>query len=107
MSEPRTQRSGVSGPAYSAALRARLRRHDAEEPAMSKPRVTVFICTGKECTKAWRRLGNGSPGKWLKRHIEEAGLPYKVTVVKTECMDRCEHAGCLCFQHCRHAAAEY
>src|SRR5262245_62094049 len=76
------------------------------DPAMSKPRVTVFICTGKDCARAWRRFGHGSPGKWLKRHVEEAGLPYKLTIVKTECMDHCENAGCMCFQHDRHAAAE-
>lgn len=59
-------------------------------------RVTVFLCTGKDCVKAWRRLCDGSPKKWLRRQVEDAGLPYKLKVVETECMDRCEHAACLC-----------
>jgi predicted metal-binding protein len=73
---------------------------------MSKTRVTVFVCTGKDCARAWCRLCDGSPGKWLKRHVEASGLPYKLTTVKTECMDRCDHAGCLCFQHGSCAAPE-
>src|SRR5262245_37524303 len=77
-----------------------------KELAMSKTRVTVFICTDKDCAKAWRRLCDGSPGRWLKRQVEAAGLPYKLTIVKTECMDNCEHAGCLCFQRGQHAAPE-
>jgi predicted metal-binding protein len=63
---------------------------------MSKRAVTVFLCTGKDCGKAWRRVCDGSPGKWLKRQVEVAGLPYKLTVVKTECMDRCDQAACVC-----------
>jgi hypothetical protein len=59
-------------------------------------RVTVFLCTGKDCARVWRRSGEGSAKKWLKRHVEEAGLPYKLKVVETDCMDRCEHAACLC-----------
>lgn len=73
---------------------------------MSKTPVTVFLCTGKDCARAWRRLCDGSPGKWLKRHVEAAGLPYKLTVVETECMDRCERAGCFCFLHGRCASLE-
>jgi hypothetical protein len=63
---------------------------------MSKTRVTVFLCTGKDCRKAWARAGAGSPAKWLKRQVEKAGLPYKLHVVQTECMDRCDEAACLC-----------
>ena len=63
---------------------------------MSKTGVTVFVCTGKDCAKAWRRVCDGSPGKWLKRQVEEAGLPYRLTVVKTECLDRCDEAACVC-----------
>lgn len=63
---------------------------------MSKIPLTVFVCTGKECRKAWHHHGIGSVGKWLKRLIEDAGLPYKLRVIKTECMDRCEQAACLC-----------
>src|SRR5262249_23032556 len=66
---------------------------------MSKPVLTVFLCNGKDCRKAWHHLGKDAPGKWLKRHIEEAGLPYKLRVVKTECMDRCDAAACLCAVH--------
>jgi predicted metal-binding protein len=73
---------------------------------MSKPLVHVFLCTGKDCSKAWRRLCDGSPGKWLKRRVEEAGLPYKLNVIKTECMDRCDDAACLCFEHHSQASFE-
>jgi hypothetical protein len=38
-----------------------------------------------------------SPGRWLKHRAEEAGLPYKLKVVKTECMGRCDDAACVCF----------
>src|SRR5438105_81013 len=52
---------------------------------MSKTRLTVFLCQGKDCRKAWKHVsGGGSPGKWLKRRVEEAGLPYKLRIVKTE-----------------------
>jgi hypothetical protein len=64
---------------------------------MSKTSLTVFVCTGKDCTRAWRRVCAGSPGKWLKRQVADAGLPYKLRVVKTECMDRCASAANLCF----------
>jgi hypothetical protein len=50
---------------------------------MSKVPLTVFLCAGKDCARAWRRVCDGSPGKWLKRHAQEAGLPYKLRVVKT------------------------
>ena len=66
---------------------------------MSRIPLTLFLCRGKDCCRAWRRIGTGSPGKWLKRHVEEAGLPYKLKVIKTECMDRCEQAACLCCVH--------
>jgi hypothetical protein len=63
---------------------------------MSKPSVTVFLCTGKDCGRAWRKLTDATPKKWLKRRVEEAGLPYKLRVVETYCQDRCENAACLC-----------
>ena len=64
---------------------------------MSKPRLTVFLCTAKDCCKAWSRAGiEHSPGKWLKHLVKEAGLPYKLDIVKTGCMDHCEQAACLC-----------
>jgi hypothetical protein len=63
---------------------------------MSKTRITLFLCTGKDCRKAWARACPGSPAKWLKRQVEKAGLPYKLNVVETECMDRCAEAACLC-----------
>ena len=66
---------------------------------MSKVPLTVFLCTGKDCARAWRRVCPGSPGKWLKRRVAEAGLPYKLRVVKTECMDRCDDAANLCCVH--------
>jgi hypothetical protein len=66
---------------------------------VSKTTLTVFLCDGKDCHKAWRRWCDGSPGKWLKRQVEAAGLPYKLHIVKTECMDRCEHAANLCAVH--------
>jgi predicted metal-binding protein len=73
---------------------------------MSKPTITVFLCTHKDCSRAWRRVCDGSPGKWLKRQVESAGLPYKLTIVKTDCMDRCDEAACLCFVHGRQASLE-
>lgn len=69
---------------------------------MSKPTLTVFLCAGKDCQKAWHRVCDGSPGKWLKRQLEAAGLPYKLEVIKTDCWDRCRHAANLCLVHgCR------
>src|SRR5258708_37305418 len=73
---------------------------------MSRTSLTVFLCTGKDCTKAWRRWCDGSPGKWLKRRVEEAGLPYKLRIVKTECMDHCDRAACLCCVHGGQAGPE-
>jgi len=73
---------------------------------MSKTHLTVFLCDGKDCHKAWRHVCDGSPGKWLKRHVEAAGLPYKLSVVKTECMDRCKEAANLCLVHDRRARLE-
>ena len=73
---------------------------------MSKTAVTVFLCAGKDCSKAWRHVCDGAPGKWLKHCVEGAGLPYKLKVVKTECMDRCDEAACLCFVHGPAAAFE-
>src|SRR5262249_54011073 len=64
------------------------------QEAMS--RVTVFLCRGKDCSRAWRRVCAGSPRKWLKRQVADAGLPYRLRVVETECMDRCDQAACLC-----------
>ncbi len=66
---------------------------------MSKTSVMVFLCTGKDCRKAWRRVCDEPPRKWIKRQVEESGLPYKLRVVETECMDRCEHAGSVCCVH--------
>jgi hypothetical protein len=71
---------------------------------MSKPVVTVFLCDGKDCARAWKRVCDGSPGKWLKRCVEEAELPYKLNVVWTECMDKCEEAANCCFVHGEAAA---
>jgi hypothetical protein len=62
---------------------------------MSKTRLTLFVCHGKDCRKAWGRVAGGAPGKWLKRQVERAGLPYKLNVVQTSCQDRCEKAACL------------
>ena len=73
---------------------------------MSKTTVTVFLCTGKDCRKAWRRVCDGSPGKWLKQQLAQAGLPYKLHLVKTECMDRCEHAASVCCVHGTSAATQ-
>jgi hypothetical protein len=64
---------------------------------MSKTALTVFLCTRKDCRKAWRRVCDNSPGKWLRRQVADAGLPYKLKIVKTDCMDRCERAANLCF----------
>ena len=71
---------------------------------MSKTSVTVFLCTGKDCVRAWRHVCAHSPGKWLKRQVEEAGLPYKLNVVKTECLDECDDAANVCFVHGETAA---
>jgi hypothetical protein len=64
---------------------------------MGKPKITVFLCTGKDCRKAWHRLGEDAPGKWLKKQVERAELPYKLNVVETGCQDHCDQAACLCF----------
>jgi hypothetical protein len=63
---------------------------------MSKKSLTAFVCTGKDCRKSWHRFITGSPTKWLKKHVEEAGLPVKLHLVQTECMDQCENAAALC-----------
>jgi hypothetical protein len=63
---------------------------------MSKTKLTLFLCDGKDCRRAWGRVAGGSPGKWLKRQVEHAGLPYKLNVVETCCQDRCEDAACFC-----------
>ena len=73
---------------------------------MSKMALTVFLCAGKDCSKAWRRVCDCSPGKWLKHQVEDAGLPYKLKVIKTECMDHCDKAACVCFVHGQVAALE-
>ncbi len=73
---------------------------------MSKTAITIFLCTGKDCTKAWHRVCHGSPGKWLKHQAEAEGLPYKLKIIKTECMDRCEQAACLCCVRDQHACFE-
>ncbi len=73
---------------------------------MSKTSVTVFLCTGKDCRKAWQRVCDDSPGKWLKQQVEEARLPYKLRIVKTECMDRCEHAASVYCVHGECAAIQ-
>jgi hypothetical protein len=62
---------------------------------MSKTKLTLFVCDGKDCRRAWGRVAGSSPGKWLKRQVERAGLPYKLNVVETCCQDRCEEAACL------------
>ena len=64
---------------------------------MSRIPLTVFLCTDKDCAKAWRRICGDSPRKWLKRRFAEAGIPCRLNVVKTDCMDHCEEAACLCF----------
>ena len=35
-------------------------------------------------------------GKMAQGEVEKAGLPYKLHIVKTECMDRCDHAASVC-----------
>jgi hypothetical protein len=73
---------------------------------MGRRALTVFVCNGKDCRKEWGRFCDAAPGKWLKRQAERAGLPYKLRVVETGCMDRCDEAGCLCFVAGRHAGFE-
>ena len=73
---------------------------------MAKRTITVFLCTGKDCHKSWRHVTDGSPGKWLKRQVEAAELPFKLNVVKTECMDRCDQAATVCFVNCSQACVE-
>jgi hypothetical protein len=62
---------------------------------MSKTRLTLFVCNGKDCRRAWDRVAGRSPDKWLKRQVEHAGLPYKLNAVETSCQDHCEDAACL------------
>ena len=64
---------------------------------MGRLPLTVFMCTDKDCAKAWRRICNNSPRKWLKRRFAEAGIPCRLNVVRTDCMDQCERAASLCF----------
>jgi hypothetical protein len=66
---------------------------------MSKPTLTVFVCTSKDCERAWRHVCDGSPRKWIKKRVEAAGLACKLRVVKTDCMDRCEDAANVCLVH--------
>jgi hypothetical protein len=63
---------------------------------MSKTRLTVFLCRGKDCRKAWSRVTDHPPARWLKRQVERAGLPCKLNVVETSCQDGCARAACLC-----------
>lgn len=69
---------------------------------MSKKVVALFVCTGKDCRRAWHKHER-SPAKWVKRYLEDADLPMKVQVVETECMDRCEEAACMCVVHAERA----
>ncbi|MGE3809772.1 MAG: (2Fe-2S) ferredoxin domain-containing protein [Gemmataceae bacterium] len=64
---------------------------------MSKTTVTVFLCKGKDCTKAWHKVCNESPKKFLKEHLKSSGMPYKLKVVETSCMDACKQAANVCF----------
>jgi len=74
---------------------------------MAKVSVTVFLCTGKDCARAWRKLcDDSSPRKWIRQQLKEAKLPFKLNLVKTECMDQCARAGCLWVVYGRHACQE-
>lgn len=73
---------------------------------MSKPCLTVFMCTSKDCSRAWRRICDDSPRKWLKHHFHEAGVPGKIEIIKTDCMDRCDEAACVCLVHGERARLE-
>ena len=64
---------------------------------MSKVTVTAFICRGKDCTRAWRQVCDGSPKRFLKEQLKESGMPFKLNVVETCCMDQCEQAANVCF----------
>jgi len=66
---------------------------------MTKKRhITLFLCDDKDCRKAWSHVCQAAaPAKWLKQQVKQAGLPYKLDIIKTACMDRCEDAACLCF----------
>lgn len=64
---------------------------------MSKPMIDVFLCTGKDCVKAWRKVCDSSPKKFLKEHLKQSGLPYKLNLVETKCMDACKQAANVCF----------
>jgi hypothetical protein len=63
---------------------------------MGRTRLTLFLCQGKACRKAWGKLTDSAPGKWLRRQLGRAGLPYKLRVVKTGCQDRCDDAAAFC-----------
>lgn len=63
---------------------------------MRKLELTVFLCTGKDCSKVWHHVCHGSPSKWLRKQVKDAELPCKLNVVKTACMDHCDQAACLC-----------
>lgn len=64
---------------------------------MSKTVVTVFVCTGKDCTRAWKKVCSGSPKKFLKEQLRESGMPFRLNVIETSCMDQCEQAANVCF----------
>lgn len=62
---------------------------------MPKTRLTLFVCSDKDCRKAWGRVTDNRPAKWLKRQVGRAGLPYKLNVIETECQDHCAEAACI------------
>lgn len=64
---------------------------------MSKLLVTAFVCKGKDCARAWRKVCSGSPKKFIKDQLKESGMPYKLNIVETACMDCCEQAANICF----------
>lgn len=64
---------------------------------MSKLRLTAFVCTDKDCARAWRKVCSGSPRKFIKQQLKESGMPYQLNIIETGCMDACEQAANICF----------
>jgi hypothetical protein len=60
--------------------------------------LTVFICRGKDCRRAWRNLPEEvGVRRWVKESAAEllGGSRNQIETIETDCMDRCAEAGCL------------
>lgn len=61
-------------------------------------KLTVFICRGKECRRAWRNLPEEvGVRRWVKETaaVLLGGSRNQIETIETDCMDRCAEAGCV------------